>query len=84
MDLIYALVPLIGGWLVYGLIASLFWSALRNGGLFVDYKTEVSREIVVILLSILIFFVSAQKLVSSLERFKFVRKLDAFFTRKIK
>ena len=67
-----------------GLIASLFWSALRNGGLFVDYKTEVSREIVVILLSILIFFVSAQKLVSSLERFKFVRKLDAFFTRKIK
>ena len=67
-----------------GLIASLFWSALRNGGLFVDYKTEVSREIVVILLSVLIFFVSAQKLVSSLERFKFVRKLDAFFTRKIK
>jgi simple sugar transport system permease protein len=67
-----------------GLIASLFWSALRNGGLFVDYKTEVSREIVVILLSILIFFVSAQKLVSSLERFKFIRKLDAIFTRKIK
>ncbi len=49
-----------------------------------NYKTEVSREIVVILLSILIFFVSAQKLVSSLERFKFVRKLDAIFTRKIK
>ena len=61
-----------------------FWSALRNGGLFVDYKTGVSREIVVILLSILIFFVSAQKLVSALERFKFVRKIDAFFTRKIK
>jgi len=67
-----------------GLIASLFWSALKNGGLFVDYKTDVSREIVVILLSILIFFVSAQKLVSALEKLSFVRKLDSIFSRRIK
>ena len=67
-----------------GLISSLFYAALKNGGLFVDYKTEVSREIVVILMSILIFFVSAQKIVSSLERFEFVKKLDKFFSRKVK
>ena len=67
-----------------GLISSLFYAALKNGGLFVDYKTEVSREIVVILMSILIFFVSAQKIVSSLERFEFVKRLDKFFSRKVK
>lgn len=67
-----------------GLISSLFFAAFKNGGLFVDYKTEVSREIVVILIAILIFFVSSQKLVNSLERFKIIRKLDNFFSRKVK
>ena len=49
---------------------------------FVDYKTDVAREIIIVLISILIFFVSAQKIVKGLEKYPIVKKLDSFFSRK--
>ena len=67
-----------------GMIAALGYGALKNGGLYVDYKTDVSREIVVILMSILIFFVSAQKIVQGLEKYEVVRRLESIFSRKSK
>ncbi len=67
-----------------GMISALFYGAMKNGGLYVDYKTDVSREIVVILISILIFFVSAQKIVKGLEKFEFVKRLDKLFSRKVR
>jgi ABC-type uncharacterized transport system permease subunit len=64
------------------IIASLFYGAIKNGGFFVDYKTDVAREIIVVLISVLIFFVSAQKIVKGLEKYPIIKKLDSFFSRK--
>ena len=64
------------------IIASLFYGAIKNGGFFVDYKTDVAREIIIVLISILIFFVSAQKIVKGLEKYPIVKKMDSFFSRK--
>jgi len=64
------------------IIASLFYGAIKNGGFYVDYKTDVSREIIIVLISILIFFVSAQKIVKGLEKYPLIKKLDNFFSRK--
>ncbi len=64
------------------IIASLFYGAIKNGGFYVDYKTDVAREIIIVLISILIFFVSAQKIVKGLEKYPIVKKMDSFFSRK--
>ena len=60
----------------------MFYGAIKNGGFYVDYKTDGAREIIIVLISILIFFVSAQKIVKGLERYPFIKKLDNFFSRK--
>ena len=64
------------------IVASLFYGAIKNGGFYVDYKTDVAREIIIVLISILIFFVSAQKIVKGLEKYPLVKKMDSFFSRK--
>ena len=60
----------------------MFYGAITNGGFYVDYKTDVAREIIIVLISILIFFVSAQKIVKGLEKYPIVKKMDSFFSRK--